>query len=147
MYVNYCKNKPDSTQVILDHAGTYFDVSIKQTNHKINLIVCKDRQFCKTIPSTHFNQGSFIYLFRLCNTFCVYLTENVGVYMNMYVTLCMCGCISVCVCVCVCVCIYMYWNACVCVYVRACVCARVCVCVWLLWSVNQFCSWAGRWRS
>ncbi len=41
MYVNYCKNKPDSTQVILDHAGTYFDVSIKQTNHKINLIVLK----------------------------------------------------------------------------------------------------------
>lgn len=35
MYVNYCKNKPDSTQLILEHAGPYFDVSIKQTNHKI----------------------------------------------------------------------------------------------------------------
>lgn len=28
MYVNYCKNKPDSTQLILEHAGNYFDVSI-----------------------------------------------------------------------------------------------------------------------
>lgn len=27
MYVNYCKNKPDSTQLILEHAGNYFDVS------------------------------------------------------------------------------------------------------------------------
>ncbi len=27
MYVNYCKNKPDSTQLILEHAGGYFDVS------------------------------------------------------------------------------------------------------------------------
>ncbi|KAM6899822.1 triple functional domain protein-like [Xenentodon cancila] len=25
MYVNYCKNKPDSTQLILEHAGNYFD--------------------------------------------------------------------------------------------------------------------------
>ncbi|XP_048850160.1 triple functional domain protein isoform X5 [Brienomyrus brachyistius] len=25
MYVNYCKNKPDSTQLILEHAGSYFD--------------------------------------------------------------------------------------------------------------------------
>lgn len=30
MYVNYCKNKPDSTQLILEHAGAYFDVSSKQ---------------------------------------------------------------------------------------------------------------------
>lgn len=29
MYVNYCKNKPDSTQLILDHASSYFDVSVK----------------------------------------------------------------------------------------------------------------------
>lgn len=35
MYVNYCKNKPDSTQLILEHAGTYFDVSVKQTNPDI----------------------------------------------------------------------------------------------------------------
>ncbi len=28
MYVNYCKNKPDSTQLILEHAGNYFDVSM-----------------------------------------------------------------------------------------------------------------------
>lgn len=35
MYVNYCKNKPDSTQLILEHAGTYFDVSFKQTNGDI----------------------------------------------------------------------------------------------------------------
>ena len=28
MYVNYCKNKPDSTQLILEFAGPYFDVSI-----------------------------------------------------------------------------------------------------------------------
>lgn len=27
MYVTYCKNKPDSTQLILEHAGAYFDVS------------------------------------------------------------------------------------------------------------------------
>lgn len=26
MYVSYCKNKPDSTQLILEHAGAYFDV-------------------------------------------------------------------------------------------------------------------------
>uniref|UniRef100_A0A668A3W6 Kalirin RhoGEF kinase n=1 Tax=Myripristis murdjan TaxID=586833 RepID=A0A668A3W6_9TELE len=25
MYVNYCKNKPDSSQLILEHAGTFFD--------------------------------------------------------------------------------------------------------------------------
>lgn len=29
MYVTYCKNKPDSTQLILEHAGAYFDVSIR----------------------------------------------------------------------------------------------------------------------
>lgn len=33
MYVNYCKNKPDSTQLILEHAGPYFDVR----NHKHSL--------------------------------------------------------------------------------------------------------------
>lgn len=27
MYVNYCKNKPDSNQLLLEHAGPYFDVS------------------------------------------------------------------------------------------------------------------------
>jgi hypothetical protein len=27
MYVTYCKNKPDSNQLILEHAGTFFDVS------------------------------------------------------------------------------------------------------------------------
>lgn len=27
MYVTYCRNKPDSTQLILEHAGSYFDVS------------------------------------------------------------------------------------------------------------------------
>lgn len=27
MYVTYCKNKPDSSQLILEHAGTFFDVS------------------------------------------------------------------------------------------------------------------------
>lgn len=27
IYVNYCKNKPDSSQLILEHAGTFFDVS------------------------------------------------------------------------------------------------------------------------
>ena len=27
MYVHYCKNKPDSTQLIVEHAGIYFDVS------------------------------------------------------------------------------------------------------------------------
>lgn len=29
MYVTYCKNKPDSTQLILEHAGAYFDVSTR----------------------------------------------------------------------------------------------------------------------
>lgn len=29
MYVSYCKNKPDSTQLILEHAGAYFDVSYR----------------------------------------------------------------------------------------------------------------------
>lgn len=37
MYVNYCKNKPDSTQLILEHAGNYFDVSIT--------LVCKMRLY------------------------------------------------------------------------------------------------------
>lgn len=27
IYVDYCKNKPDSSQLILEHAGTFFDVS------------------------------------------------------------------------------------------------------------------------
>lgn len=27
MYVSYCKNKPDSSQLILEHAGSFFDVS------------------------------------------------------------------------------------------------------------------------
>jgi len=35
MYVNYCKNKPDSTQLILEHAGAYFDVSTKQSESYI----------------------------------------------------------------------------------------------------------------
>lgn len=30
MYVNYCKNKPDSTQLIVEHAGPYFDVRYYQ---------------------------------------------------------------------------------------------------------------------
>ncbi|XP_076827422.1 LOW QUALITY PROTEIN: triple functional domain protein [Brachyhypopomus gauderio] len=37
MYVNYCKNKPDSTQLILDHAGSYFDV-IQQRHRLANSI-------------------------------------------------------------------------------------------------------------
>lgn len=28
IYVDYCKNKPDSSQLILEHASTFFDVSI-----------------------------------------------------------------------------------------------------------------------
>uniref|UniRef100_A0A673HD39 non-specific serine/threonine protein kinase n=1 Tax=Sinocyclocheilus rhinocerous TaxID=307959 RepID=A0A673HD39_9TELE len=35
MYVNYCKNKPDSTQLILEHAGTYFD-EIQQRHRLAN---------------------------------------------------------------------------------------------------------------
>lgn len=27
IYVDYCKNKPDSSQLVLEHAGTFFDVS------------------------------------------------------------------------------------------------------------------------
>lgn len=27
IYVDYCKNKPDSSQLILEHAGSFFDVS------------------------------------------------------------------------------------------------------------------------
>lgn len=27
IYVDYCKNKPDSSQLILEQAGTFFDVS------------------------------------------------------------------------------------------------------------------------
>uniref|UniRef100_A0A672LXF7 Triple functional domain protein-like n=1 Tax=Sinocyclocheilus grahami TaxID=75366 RepID=A0A672LXF7_SINGR len=37
MYVNYCKNKPDSTQLILEHAGTYFD-EIQQRHRLANSI-------------------------------------------------------------------------------------------------------------
>ncbi|XP_066539118.1 triple functional domain protein isoform X2 [Hoplias malabaricus] len=37
MYVNYCKNKPDSTQLILDHAGPYFD-EIQQRHRLANSI-------------------------------------------------------------------------------------------------------------
>uniref|UniRef100_A0A4W4FK17 non-specific serine/threonine protein kinase n=1 Tax=Electrophorus electricus TaxID=8005 RepID=A0A4W4FK17_ELEEL len=37
MYVNYCKNKPDSTQLILDHAGSYFD-EIQQRHRLANSI-------------------------------------------------------------------------------------------------------------
>ncbi|XP_013864658.1 triple functional domain protein [Austrofundulus limnaeus] len=37
MYVNYCKNKPDSTQLILEHAGNYFD-DIQQRHRLANSI-------------------------------------------------------------------------------------------------------------
>ncbi|XP_064409238.1 triple functional domain protein isoform X3 [Latimeria chalumnae] len=37
MYVTYCKNKPDSTQLILEHAGTYFD-EIQQRHGLANSI-------------------------------------------------------------------------------------------------------------
>ncbi|KAF5899803.1 triple functional domain protein-like isoform X3, partial [Clarias magur] len=37
MYVNYCKNKPDSTQLILDHASSYFD-EIQQRHRLANSI-------------------------------------------------------------------------------------------------------------
>ncbi|XP_059423314.1 triple functional domain protein isoform X4 [Carassius carassius] len=37
MYVNYCKNKPDSTQLILENAGTYFD-EIQQRHRLANSI-------------------------------------------------------------------------------------------------------------
>lgn len=43
MYVNYCKNKPDSSQLILEHAGSFFDVSESAVlflilNHSAHLI-------------------------------------------------------------------------------------------------------------
>ncbi|KAM9102616.1 triple functional domain protein isoform 5-T5 [Sarcophilus harrisii] len=37
MYVTYCKNKPDSTQLILEHAGSYFD-EIQQRHGLANSI-------------------------------------------------------------------------------------------------------------
>eukprot|EP00066_Takifugu_rubripes_P014492 XP_011603758.1 PREDICTED: triple functional domain protein-like [Takifugu rubripes] len=37
MYVSYCKNKPDSTQLILEHAGAYFD-EIQQRHRLANSI-------------------------------------------------------------------------------------------------------------
>ncbi|XP_047667452.1 triple functional domain protein-like isoform X2 [Tachysurus fulvidraco] len=37
MYVNYCKNKPDSTQLILDHGSSYFD-EIQQRHRLANSI-------------------------------------------------------------------------------------------------------------
>uniref|UniRef100_A0A1A8QPB2 Trio Rho guanine nucleotide exchange factor n=1 Tax=Nothobranchius pienaari TaxID=704102 RepID=A0A1A8QPB2_9TELE len=37
MYVNYCKNKPDSTQLILEHTGNYFD-EIQQRHRLANSI-------------------------------------------------------------------------------------------------------------
>uniref|UniRef100_A0A8C0FYF1 Trio Rho guanine nucleotide exchange factor n=1 Tax=Bubo bubo TaxID=30461 RepID=A0A8C0FYF1_BUBBB len=37
MYVTYCKNKPDSTQLILEHAGAYFD-EIQQRHGLANSI-------------------------------------------------------------------------------------------------------------
>uniref|UniRef100_H2LKV3 non-specific serine/threonine protein kinase n=1 Tax=Oryzias latipes TaxID=8090 RepID=H2LKV3_ORYLA len=37
MYVNYCKNKPDSTQLIVEHAGAYFD-EIQQRHRLANSI-------------------------------------------------------------------------------------------------------------
>ncbi|XP_012819809.1 triple functional domain protein isoform X3 [Xenopus tropicalis] len=37
MYVSYCKNKPDSTQLILEQAGTYFD-EIQQRHELVNSI-------------------------------------------------------------------------------------------------------------
>ncbi|XP_041962878.1 triple functional domain protein isoform X1 [Alosa sapidissima] len=37
MYVHYCKNKPDSTQLIVEHAGTYFD-EIQQRHRLPNSI-------------------------------------------------------------------------------------------------------------
>ncbi|XP_006810449.1 triple functional domain protein-like [Neolamprologus brichardi] len=37
MYVNYCKNKPDSTQLIVEHAGPYFD-EIQQRHRLANSI-------------------------------------------------------------------------------------------------------------
>ncbi|XP_066441813.1 triple functional domain protein isoform X1 [Eleutherodactylus coqui] len=37
MYVSYCKNKPDSTQLILEHAGSYFD-EIQQRHELANSI-------------------------------------------------------------------------------------------------------------
>uniref|UniRef100_A0A672R3G0 non-specific serine/threonine protein kinase n=1 Tax=Sinocyclocheilus grahami TaxID=75366 RepID=A0A672R3G0_SINGR len=37
MYVNYCKNKPDSTQLILEHAGGYFE-EIQQRHRLANSI-------------------------------------------------------------------------------------------------------------
>jgi len=49
MYVNYCKNKPDSTQLILEHAGPYFDVSITLLACRIIVViilsVCKISSF------------------------------------------------------------------------------------------------------
>uniref|UniRef100_A0A8C4NB02 Trio Rho guanine nucleotide exchange factor a n=2 Tax=Eptatretus burgeri TaxID=7764 RepID=A0A8C4NB02_EPTBU len=37
MYVSYCKNKPDSTQLIMEHAGTFFD-EIQQRHGLANSI-------------------------------------------------------------------------------------------------------------
>ncbi|MGH0127675.1 UNVERIFIED_CONTAM: hypothetical protein FKN15_009559 [Acipenser sinensis] len=37
MYVNYCKNKPDSTQLILEHAGPYFDDLKQRLGHRLQI--------------------------------------------------------------------------------------------------------------
>lgn len=49
MYVNYCKNKPDSTQLILEHAGNYFDVSATLSmavNMKSEMLLVSKIQSC-----------------------------------------------------------------------------------------------------
>uniref|UniRef100_A0A8B9JP31 non-specific serine/threonine protein kinase n=1 Tax=Astyanax mexicanus TaxID=7994 RepID=A0A8B9JP31_ASTMX len=61
MYVNYCKNKPDSTQLILDHAGPYFDVSVNSIKSQGELILQETFQVWD--PKTLIRKGRDRHLF------------------------------------------------------------------------------------
>ena len=56
IYVKYCKNKPDSNQLLVQQGGTFFDVSFVRKHYCCSLCVMhslSDVRSCHTFKKTH----------------------------------------------------------------------------------------------
>ena len=73
------------------------------------------------------------------NNMYIYMYIYICVYVNNYVYICVCVCVHVCLCVCVCVdvcmcaCVYvcMYMCVLICQRIRICMCMCICMCIWI----------------
>uniref|UniRef100_A0A3B3C360 DH domain-containing protein n=1 Tax=Oryzias melastigma TaxID=30732 RepID=A0A3B3C360_ORYME len=75
MYVNYCRNKPDSTQLILEHAGNYFD-EIQQRHRLANTI---SSYLIKPVQRI----TKYQLLLKFCLCFCRKIKEGLEVMLSV----------------------------------------------------------------